>query len=186
MNPIHYQSNDRVPWGRFLSVFFLLLTIACHTNVFSQNYYRSTSNILNGNDQPNFLRLNEINRHAAKHFRDFFSTEGTEKWIKENDCYIANYKEGNSQVNVYYNIHGDFKYSTKAYGMQSLNKEISKTVLQKFSDYNIKMVLEITDLQKSIYFIKLANTHFIKTVKFQEGRMELMETFINGGADGQG
>lgn len=105
----------------------------------------------------------------------------TEKWTRERGLYIASFNKSNITTKVYYDLTGFFEYQVKYYGEYDLENDIRLAVLKKFEGYEIKSVIEINNLEKGTYFIKIANTTNIKTVKFLDGRMEVLESFINAG-----
>ena len=180
MNHAFLYSRDRVPWRIVAFLLFSFATIVFATNAFSQNYF--SGNRYYPSTHNKYLLLNEVNRHAARHFRDNFSTEGNEHWVRDQNYLIASFSSGELSQKVYYTQKGAFKCVEKIYGEQNLGRDLRSTIHKKFGDYHIKAVIEVSDLEKSVYFIKIVSPGYIKTLKYQEGRLEVTENFINGGA----
>ena len=180
MNHTCHYSRDRVPWRFIAFLFFSFATIAYATNSFSQNYYSGNRTYPTTN-HGKYLLLNEVNRHAARHFRDNFSTDGTENWLRDQHYLVASFSHAEVNQKVYYTDKGAFKCVEKTYAEGNLSRELKSTIHKKFEGYYIKAVIEISDLEKSIYFIKIVSPNYIKTLKYQEGKLEVTENFINGG-----
>ncbi len=172
------QCNRHSPFcGRFF-LFSLLVAgiLFSPANSYSQNYGAT-----NVSGVP-YLRLNEINATAARHFIRHFSSNGQEKWEMSEDCFIAIYSEagGSIENKVYYTKNGHFMYSVRTYGEDQLNPLLKRVTLDKFEAYTIKSVLEISDLKSTSYFFHIANSTNFKTVKYFDGRFEVTETYQNG------
>ena len=180
MKSNNYRADARVPWRLILSVFFSLSFLsfaknACCQQDLVQNSYTANATI------PNYLRLNEVNRHASRHFMDHFLDDGTEKWLREKDTYVANFTADQIRNRAYYKSNGDFEFIVKTYGEETLGREMKNAIWQQFPGYHILVVLEITDLEKSVYTIKIANRENIKTITSLDGRLEVTESILNGG-----
>ena len=182
MKPINSLRNDRVPWMvHIFSVFALLLSSSMGEQAFSQGYLSDNRYSVNNAKPVAYLRLNEVNRDASRHFRDHFLSNGHEKWIRDNGFYIASFNDASVMNKVYYNMQGAFEYYVKSYGADALNKELKTAVLKKFEGYYIKTVMEISNLENEIYFIKIVTATNIKTLKCFDGKIEITEDYINGG-----
>jgi hypothetical protein len=180
MKPVHFRNSDRVPWMiRIFPLFFLLLSIS--ENSSSQDYLSANRFYANNAEPVTYLRLNEVNRNASRHFRDHFLSNGGEKWIRENGLYIASFNDARSINKVYYNSQGAFEYAAKFYGADGLNKELKSDVLKKFNGYYIKTVIEINNLEKEIFYINIVSPSNIKTLQCIDGNIEVTEDYINGG-----
>ncbi|MBS1669638.1 MAG: hypothetical protein JST58_19875 [Bacteroidetes bacterium] len=81
-----------VPWRNIAFLFFSFVTIAFAENSFSQNHY--SGNTRYPSTHSRYLLLNEVNRYAARHFRDNFSTDGTEHWLREQNYLVARLNNG--------------------------------------------------------------------------------------------
>jgi hypothetical protein len=180
MKPLNFRNNDCVPWMiRISPLFFLLLFMS--ENSSSQGYPSANRFYANNVEPVTYLRLNEVNWHASRHFRDHFLSNGHEKWIRENGLYIASFNDAKSINKVYYNSQGFFEYAAKYYGADGLNKELKSAILKKFDGYYIKTVTETSDLEKEIFYIKIVSPSNIKTLQCLDGNIEVTEDYINGG-----
>jgi len=180
MKPSNFRCREYVPWMTYSLILFFILLFSFPPSLSSQNYSSSGTSQVN-NTKPVYLRMNEVNSKASRHFRDHFLIDRTEKWTRERGLYIASFNKSNITTKVYYDLTGFFEYQVKYYGEYDLENDIRLAVLKKFEGYEIKSVIEINNLEKGTYFIKIANTTNIKTVKFLDGRMEVLESFINAG-----
>jgi hypothetical protein len=180
MKPFNFRSREYVPWMGYPLALFSILVFSFQSNLFSQKY-NSPGSVRVNNTNPVYLRMNEVNSKASRHFRDHFLIDRTEKWTREHDSYIASFNESNITTKVYYDLKGSFEYQVRYYGAYSLDNDIKFALQRKFEGYEIKSVVEINNLEKRVYFVKIANSVNIKTVKFSDGRMEVLESFINGG-----
>lgn len=182
MKPITFLQSDRVPWKvHFFSVFALLLSLSIAEQAYCQEYLSLNRYSVNNGTPVAYLRLNEVNRDASRHFRDHFFKDGHEKWIRDNGFYIANFHDASVRSKVYYNRQGVFECYVKSYEADILNKELKTAILAQFQGYYIMTVMEISNLENEIYFIKIVTAANIKTLKCLDGKIEITEDYINGG-----
>ncbi|HXB43000.1 MAG TPA: hypothetical protein VNV85_03050 [Puia sp.] len=176
-----FSSKDRVPWLKYVLLLFVLLFLSVAERVFSQDYIPSNRFQVNSPLPLTYLRLNEVNRNASRHFRDHFLSNGREKWIKEDGFYIAIFSDPILLNKAYYNVHGAFQFCMKSYGGDGLNEQVKATVFKKFKGFQIITVMEISNLENVVYYIKIVSPTKIKTLKCYDGMIEVTEDYINGG-----
>jgi hypothetical protein len=176
-----FSSKDRVLWMIYVLPLFVLLLLSVAEKVFSQDYIPTNPYAVKNPQPLTYLRLNEVNRNASRHFRDHFLSNGHEKWIKEDGFYIAIFNDLTLLNKAYYNVHGAFQFCLKSYGAEGLNGQMKATVLKKFEGFGINNVMEISSLENVIYFIKIVSPTKIKTLKCFDGIIEVTEDYINGG-----
>jgi hypothetical protein len=178
MKSIKFGSNRYVPWWPACTLLFIQFFLPSSSN--SQYLSLPQKVLLSAASANPELRLNEINSRASRHFKTHFSPEDREKWIKEDNFYIANFKEGRIRAKAYYDLKGWFAYCMKTYSGNLLTGDIRSAILQKFAGYAIDVVNEITDLEHPFYLIKIKSSTNIKTLRVLDGNVEVLEDFSNG------
>jgi hypothetical protein len=128
-----------------------------------------------------FLRINEINAKAARHFVKHFNADGREQWIIIDGFYIASFTKESVRTQVFYTSRGGFAYTVKNYTADRLQNDIKTAVLSRFQDHCIDVVTEISILTDQIYYIKIKNSTNIKMIRFAQNSMEVTEDFGNVG-----
>jgi hypothetical protein len=180
MKPANLYINDRVPWNFALFFSFIITILSISPGAYSQMGISENAYSISG-PVPNFLMLNEVNRHAAKHFMDHFLPDGGEKWFRDNDQYVATFTQGGIRNKAYYKANGDFELVEKCYGDEFLDRDLKNAIHQRFRGYNITSVIEITDLEKDVYIVKIANSENILTITCSDGKLEVTAKILNGG-----
>ena len=180
MKPKNYFYNDRVPWNILLFFSFAISFLSFSPRAYSQQQTPENA-YTNSHPAPNFLMLNEVNRNASRHFMDHFLDDASEKWFRENDNYVASFTEAGIRNKAYYKSNGDFELIVKSYGEESLNKDLKNAVLQRFQGYTVNSVIELTDLEKEVYIIKIVNRENILTITCTDGKLEVTGNILNGG-----
>jgi hypothetical protein len=128
-----------------------------------------------------FLRINEVNAKAARHFANHFISDGQEKWTIIDGFYIASFILGGVRTEAFYTSRGGFAYTVKYYQADLLKEDIRTAVLKKYQDHIIDVVTEISILSDQVYFIKIKNSSNIKMIRIAGKEMEVTEDFANAG-----
>jgi hypothetical protein len=128
------------------------------------------------------LRLNEVNSHAARHFLSNFSPSTVVKWFREEQHYIASFKEGDSTDRAYYKSNGNFDFCIKYYRADDLDAHLKSAVLEKFPGCEILTITELTDLQKTDLFIKIKDGAYIRTLSCSDEGIVITENIKDGGS----
>jgi len=140
--------------------------------------------------QPNFVRpagytadipLNEINIHAYRHFHKRWPMVATEVWNKTGEGYMVSFMEQGIRNRAFFDFRGSFLCAMKYYSGVNVPKELTSAVKKKYPDYLIRVVTEITDGNKTCYFLKIENSRSVKTLSFNDGKLEVNEDVTNGG-----
>lgn len=130
--------------------------------------------------------LNEINIHAFRHFHRLFSSGTTaEYWFKSEEGFQVSFLKDGQRNQAYFDSHGGFLYSLKYYSGSRIPTVAGDIVRRKYTDYQIDVVTEITDGDKTFYLVKIINPGSVKTLSVCEGKIELIEELVNGGAKGE-
>jgi hypothetical protein len=129
--------------------------------------------------------LNEINIHAYRRFHRLFPAGTTnEYWFKSAEGYQVSFIKEKQRHQTYFDLHGGFLYSLKYYAGTKTPRSTAEIVKKKYPDYQIDVVTEITDGEKTFYLVKIVNPSSVKTLSVCDGRLELLEELINGGVNG--
>ncbi|MBS1665624.1 MAG: hypothetical protein JST68_31585 [Bacteroidetes bacterium] len=168
----------------------LLLGLAlapCFTNAqneiipASYSYNRPASGA--GGDVTCNVPLNEISVHAFRRFhKQFPSGTSSEYWFKSEDGYQVSFIRDDLRHQAFFDTRGGFLYSLKYYAGDRLSKGLADLVHKKYSDFRIDVVTEITDGDKTFYLAKIISDYSVKTLSLCDGKMELLEELVNGGA----
>ncbi|HEY4286200.1 MAG TPA: hypothetical protein VGN00_03790 [Puia sp.] len=127
--------------------------------------------------------LNEINIHAYRHFhRRFPSGTTNEYWFKSAEGYQVSFVQEALRHQAYFDLHGGFLYSLKYYGGARMPVVPAELVRKKYPGYGIEVVTEITDGEKTFYLVKIIDPASVKTLSVCDGKVELLEELVNGGA----
>lgn len=125
--------------------------------------------------------LNEINIHAFRHFHRRFPAVSGESWVKSADGYIVSFMEDAFRHQAHFDSKGAFLYTVTYYTGKNLSRDCMGSVNKKFPDYAIGVVTEISNGEKTFYFVRIANKSFAKTLSIIDGKIEVVEDLINGG-----
>ena len=180
MKPNNCNYKDRITRYFVLFPIFLLCFLSLSPYCQSQQP-PPKSDFTNDHPAPNFLMLNEVNRNASRHFMDHFLDDASEKWFMENNNFVASFTESGIRNKAYYKSNGDFVLVVKSYGDESLNNDLKNAILDRFSGYKINSIIEITDLEKEIYIVKILNRENILTITCTDGKLEVTGKILNGG-----
>jgi hypothetical protein len=124
--------------------------------------------------------LNEINIHAYRHFHRRFPSGTTgEYWFKSAEGYQVSFIQDAQRHQAYFDRRGAFLYSLKYYAG---SKAMAEIVKRKYPDYQLDVVTEITDGEKTFYLMKIISPASVKTLSVCDGKIELLEDLVNGGA----
>ena len=127
--------------------------------------------------------LNEISIHAYRHFHRLFPAgTSAEYWFKSPEGYQVSFVKDGQRHQAYFDQRGGYLYSLKYYAGAKIPKATGDLVKKKYTDYQIDVVTEITDGDKTFYLVKIINPSSVKTLSVCDGKMELLEEMINGGA----
>jgi hypothetical protein len=124
--------------------------------------------------------LNEINAHAYRHFHRLFpaGTSG-EYWFASIEGYQVSFLLGGRHYQAYFDRRGAFRYSLQYYSGKEIPRGPGDLIRDKYPDYQIDVVTEITDGEKTFYLVKIVSPANIKTLSVADGKIEMLEDLIN-------
>jgi hypothetical protein len=125
--------------------------------------------------------LNEINIHAFRHFRRRWPNVSGESWIKSEDGYIVNFTANALHHQAHFDKRGAFLYSLKSYTDKDVSRDLEGLIKNKYREYAINVVTEITDGEKTFYLVRIENSSSVKTLSVCDGKIEVLEELVNGG-----
>jgi hypothetical protein len=135
------------------------------------------------NPAVHYLRLNEINSHAARDFIARFPAITTEKWLRTPSGYAAKFSENEVHSNVNYDRAGNYINTLRYYAEKNIPARLKNVLRSEFSDYTIVAATElITEKEKTFYF-HIKNRKRIKTVKIVSDTVEVTADFRNAEQD---
>ena len=137
-----------------------------------------------GNSISCNVPLNEINIHAYRYFHRMFPmATSDEYWFKSAEGYQVSFVLEGLRHQAYFDSRGGFLYSLKYYSGTKLQQSTASLVNRKYPDYQIDVVTEITDGDRSFYLVKILNPSAVKTLSVCDGKIEVLEELINGGVN---
>src|SRR5580765_717055 len=86
-----------------------------------------------------FLRLNEVNNRASRHFLNHYSQATSVRWIRDKNFYIAGFETVNTCAIVFYRNNGIFAFCVKNFLEDVLNADLKSAILRKFPGCQIMM-----------------------------------------------
>lgn len=145
---------------------------------FSQNDYHPA--VYNYNDEGNAVTsnvpLNEINAHAWRNFHRLFpAAAGEEKWISSDQGYTVSFYVHGQQYEARFGNRGTYRYSLHYYPGKEIPRDPGDLIRRKYPDYQLNIVTEITDGDRTVYLVRLVSPIRIKTLSVCEGDMRVVE-----------
>ena len=133
------------------------------------------------NNPPAFLRLNEVNSHASRHFLSHFSQATAVKWTRDDNFYIALFEGGHSRSRVFYYNNGNFAFCLKYYLEDGLDPDVKSAILKKFPGCRITTITELNEQDKHAIFINIKSGIYLKTLCCNDEGIEITESITDAG-----
>ena len=135
-----------------------------------------------GNTLTSNVPLNEINIRAFRRFHRLFpSAADGERWFKSPEGYQVSFLLDAQPHQAYFDRRGVYLYSLKYYGEKEIPRAAGDLIKMKYPDYEIGVVTEITDGEKTFFLVRISNPSFVRTLSVCDGRIDMIEEMINGG-----
>jgi hypothetical protein len=120
--------------------------------------------------------LNEINSHAFRHFQKLFpSGASKEYWFRSADGYQVSFLLDGHHFLAFFDKHGGFRYSLKYCPGKEIPRYTGDLIKAKYPDFQIDVVTEITDGEKTFHLVKIINAVSIKTLSIADGKIDVLE-----------
>jgi hypothetical protein len=151
---------------------------------FAQTDYHAAAYTYNdeGNAVTSNVPLNEINAHAWRNFHRLFpAAAGQENWFASGEGYKVSFSMQGLQYQAWFGNHGVYRYSLHYYEGKEIPREPGDLIRRKYPDYQINIVTEITDGEKTVYLVRIVTPLHIKTVSVCDGEMRVVEEESVGG-----
>jgi hypothetical protein len=145
---------------------------------FGQTDYHSAAYTYNdeGNTVTSNVPLNEINAHAWRNFHRLFpAATGQENWFSSEEGYKVSFSMLGLQYQAWFGNHGVYRYSLHYYAGKEIPREPGELIRRKYPDYQINIVTEITDGEKTVYLVRIVGPLHIKTLSVCDGEMRVVE-----------
>ncbi len=145
---------------------------------FSQSDYHPAAYSYNdeGNAVTSNVPLNEINAHAWRNFHRLFpNAAGEEKWMSSIEGYKVSFNMLGHQYQAWFGNHGAYRYSLHCYAGKEIPREPGDLIRRKYPEYQLNIVTEITDGEKTVYLVRLVSAIRIKTLSVCDGDMRVVE-----------
>ena len=152
-----------------------LLLAPCVT--FGQNNVQPAAYTYNdqGNTISSNIPLNEINSHAWRNFHRVFPTlTGNEHWFYSEQGYQVTFSLDGRSYQAFFDRHGAYRYSLHHYAGKEIPREPGELIKSKYPDYQLNIVTEITDGEKTVYLVRLVSPTRIKTISLCEGDIQVV------------
>ncbi len=133
------------------------------------------------NNSSAFLRLNEVNSHATRHFFNHFSQATGVKWTRDDYYYIASFNADHSKARVYYKYNGNFAFCIKNYLVDELKPELKSAIFKKFPGCQIRLVTELTGQDKQAFYVNIKYGDYLKTLCCNDEGIEITENIMDAG-----
>lgn len=156
--------------------FFTLLTfqVGAQEN-WKKAVYQSDNFSEKGHSFQSNVRLNEINTQAFRHFRKSFPAIESEYWEKNQNGFMARFKESNKFTMVYYDNQGSFQYSVKYFEESDLDEEIQKRIKKEYPGFQLDIVTEINNEIRNVYLVTLKNKYSMKSLLINQGEIQVID-----------
>lgn len=159
-----------------------LALLLAPTLALAQNNYHPAAYTYNegGTVISSNVPLNEINTRAYRHFHRLFpmGTSG-EFWFVSAEGYQVSFLLDGRHYQAYFDKRGAFRYSLKYYAGKEIPRAPGDVINSKYPDYQIDVVTEITDGEKTFYLVKIVSPANIKTLSVADGKIDVLEELIN-------
>lgn len=130
-----------------------------------------------------YLRLNEINGHAARDFGERFPSITTGKWLRGTTGYAVKFSENDVICHVYYDRSGNFIKTIRYYVEKNIPVRFRNILHSEFSDYTIVAGTELITEKERNFYVHIKNRRRIKTVRIVSDTIEVTADFRNAEQD---
>jgi hypothetical protein len=107
---------------------------------------------------------------------------GEENWVSSVEGYKVSFTVHGKQYQAWFGNHGAYRYSLHYYPGKEIPRETGDLIRRKYPEYQLNIVTEITDGEKTVYLVRLVSPIHIKTLSVCDGDMRVVEDeAINNG-----
>ena len=148
-----------------------------------QNFIRPAGYPVDGSTRTvgGDLPLNEINIHAYRYLHKNWPSAVNEMWSRTGKGFAVYFMEQGIRNRVFFNSKGGFLSAMKYYAAANLNADLAGMVKKRYPDFVVQVVTEVTDGNRTCYFIRIGNGHTLRTLSFNDGKLEIYEELVNAG-----
>jgi len=127
-----------------------------------------------------YLRLNEVNIHAARDFMKRFENVTDGKWLKIEGGYLVRFMADEKKNDAFYDGMGRFVAASCYYDGANSPEEIKTLVNKEYPGYKIIVATKINTNDRSFYRLHISNPESIKTLQIVNSRIRVLEDLQNG------
>lgn len=127
-----------------------------------------------------YLRLNEVDIHAARHFMKQFSNVTDAKWLRIDGGYLVRFTNEGNRNDAFYDNRGRFIQSSSYFRENDSPAEIKELINKTFPGYTIMVTTKISVGSKTYYRLHISNPNFIKTLEVINAKIYVREDQLNG------
>ncbi|MBO9573171.1 MAG: hypothetical protein J7497_13350 [Chitinophagaceae bacterium] len=135
----------------------------------------ATQSAIGEND--NNIPPSQVNEKAVNHFNKSYNEIPDERWTRGEDCYRVSFEKESVKYIIDYHLNGKWRNSIRIYDEQHLSSDIRETIKSGFIGSEITTVTELDFGKGLIYFIKIRQNEWNKTLQVVHGQVTVVEEF---------
>ncbi|AFD05241.1 hypothetical protein [Solitalea canadensis] len=122
-----------------------------------------------------------ITEKVAKSFDGLFKGASDVKWVEADKCFVAKFIMDDLRNQAVFTPNGTLVYHL-TYGFEkNLPKNVRTQVKSQYFDYNITSAIHISQDNRRIWLVSLADSQRLISVEVENGTMKEIANYINGG-----
>jgi hypothetical protein len=130
-------------------------------------------------DDPGFHYFNEIHARAIREFLKDYQDVQNVKWFKYKKGYVATFVRDSITTRLYYNKRGDFDVQLRYFNENRLPIEVRDLVRNRYYNFSIFQVCEVSGFDKIYYQIKIRDNNFCKVINVVDGEIKVMVKYTD-------
>ena len=130
------------------------------------------------------LPLNEVSIRAYRYFHREWPAVAGETWYKTDGQLMVTFLSHEHRMKAFFNLKGAFLYSLEYYAGKDISADIGAMIRNKYPDSQIKVVTEVSNMDKTAFYVTIENSATVRTLSIVNGKMEVVGELINGGGVG--
>ena len=174
-------------WSSLLTVIVITQIINAQTNNSGTRSQHSQEKViyLSGNIQESSedgtAFLHDINIKAVREFSKSFSQVQDVKWQVIKEGFVAIFTKDSVRTHVFYNKNGVYMNMVRYYYENRLLPYIRHLTRSNYYDYSIHSITEVEYNSTIIYFIKLEDKLYWKTISITDGEIQVFDIIKKAG-----
>lgn len=160
--------------GTLLPVILILLQACASGKVSSSNNRASVpASLPDGIPAAtgSMVYRNDIHIKAVRHFKQSFPAAQDERWYVIQNGFMAKYKDGDTNLRLDYDRHGNWLYTIRYINEKKLPREVRALVRSTWYDHLISSAEEIQVGNQFIYILHIHEGDDWKLIRVADGEM---------------